>query len=129
VADGSLTDISAQLRSAADAKEVNAAFRAAAEGDLRGILAYSEEDLVSSDIIGDPHSAIIHSLSTRAQGNLVKVQAWYDNEYGYACRCLDLLESLPLERLRLASWHIGRQRQTARESRSASSPRYTARWW
>ncbi|MBB3060160.1 type I glyceraldehyde-3-phosphate dehydrogenase [Microbulbifer rhizosphaerae] len=96
VADGSLTDISAQLRNAADTKEVNAAFRAAAEGDLKGILAYSEEDLVSSDIIGDPHSAIIHSLSTRAQGNLVKVQAWYDNEYGYACRCLDLLERLPM---------------------------------
>lgn len=94
VADGSLTDICAQLRRPASADEINAALRYAAQGELRGILSYSEEELVSSDIIGDPHSCIIHGLSTRVQGNLAKVQAWYDNEYGYACRCLDLLEQV-----------------------------------
>lgn len=96
VVNGSLTDICAQLKNAADAEQVNAALKAAAEGQLRGILAYSEEDLVSSDIIGDPHSAIVHGLSTRCQGNLTKIQVWYDNEYGYACRCLDLLERVLL---------------------------------
>ena len=96
VADGSLTDISAQLKNAASAEEINAAFRAAAQGELRGILAYSDEDLVSSDIIGDPHSGIVHGLSTRSQGQLAKIQVWYDNEYGYSCRCLDLLERVLL---------------------------------
>lgn len=96
VVNGSLTDICAQLKNAADAEQVNAALKAAAEGQLRSILAYSEEDLVSSDIIGDPHSAIVHGLSTRCQGNLAKIQVWYDNEYGYACRCLDLIEQILL---------------------------------
>lgn len=96
VVDGSLTDICAQLKSGASADEINGAFKAAAQGELRGILAYSEEELVSSDIVGDPHSCIVHGLSTRVQGSLAKIQVWYDNEYGYACRCLDLLERLPL---------------------------------
>ncbi|WKT62219.1 type I glyceraldehyde-3-phosphate dehydrogenase [Microbulbifer thermotolerans] len=96
VADGSLSDISAQLKRSPSVEDVNAAFSAAAHGPLQGILAYSEEELVSSDIIGDAHSCILHALSTRAQGNLVKVQVWYDNEFGYACRCLDLLERVLL---------------------------------
>lgn len=96
VADGSLTDICVQLKNSVDAAQINAVLKAAADGKMRGILAYSEEELVSSDIIGDPHSGIVHGLSTRSQGNLAKVQVWYDNEYGYACRCLDLLERLLL---------------------------------
>ncbi|WP_193164220.1 type I glyceraldehyde-3-phosphate dehydrogenase [Microbulbifer hainanensis] len=96
VADGSLTDISAQLKTGSNAEEINRVFKAAAAGELSGILDYSEEELVSSDIIGNPHSGIVHGLSTRTQGNLAKVQVWYDNEYGYACRCLDLLEQVLL---------------------------------
>jgi len=96
VVDGSLTDICAQLKSGATAGEINGVFKAAAQGELRGILAYSEEELVSSDIVGDPHSCILHGLSTRVQGDLAKIQVWYDNEYGYACRCLDLVERVLL---------------------------------
>lgn len=97
VPDGALTDISAHLKKPVTMEQVNEAFRNAAENELDGILTYSDEELVSSDIIGDPHSAIIHGLSTRVvQNHFVKVQAWYDNEFGYACRCLDLLERLPL---------------------------------
>jgi len=92
VADGSLTDICVQLKSAASADDINRALKAAAQGEMRGVLEYSEDELVSSDIVGNPHSCIVHSLSTRVQGNLAKIQVWYDNEYGYACRCLDLLE-------------------------------------
>jgi len=97
VADGALTDISAELDMFAKVEDINEAFRQAAAGSLSGILAYSDEELVSSDILGDSHSAIIHGLSTRViDGTLVKVQAWYDNEYGYACRCLDVIEQLPI---------------------------------
>ncbi|WP_323844204.1 type I glyceraldehyde-3-phosphate dehydrogenase [Microbulbifer magnicolonia] len=96
VVDGSLTDICAQLKHAASAREINAALKAVAQGALRGILAYSEEELVSCDIVGDSHSCIVHGLSTRSQGELAKIQVWYDNEYGYACRCLDLLEKVLL---------------------------------
>lgn len=96
VADGSLSDISATLTKAVTVDELNSAFNAAAKNSLQGILAYTEEELVSSDIIGNPHSSIIHALSTKVvRDRHVKVQAWYDNEYGYACRCLDLLETLP----------------------------------
>ena len=96
VADGSLTDICAQLKSGTNAEEINRVFKAAAQEELSGILDYSEDELVSSDIIGNPHSGIVHGLSTRTQGNLTKIQVWYDNEYGYACRCLDLLEQVLL---------------------------------
>ncbi|WP_346840041.1 type I glyceraldehyde-3-phosphate dehydrogenase [Microbulbifer sp. SAOS-129_SWC] len=92
VADGSLTDICVELKRSASADDINHALKAAAQGELRGVLEYSDEELVSSDIIGNPHSCIVHGLSTRVQGNLAKIQVWYDNEYGYTCRCLDLLE-------------------------------------
>ncbi|WP_226648259.1 type I glyceraldehyde-3-phosphate dehydrogenase [Microbulbifer variabilis] len=94
VVDGSLTDICAQLKVDASANEINDAFKVAAQGELLGILGYSEEELVSSDIIGDPHSCIVHGISTCVQGRLAKVQVWYDNEYGYVCRCFDLLEKI-----------------------------------
>ncbi len=91
VPDGSITDLTAVLSRPVTRDELNAAFRQAAEGPLRGILQYSEEPLVSSDIIGNPHSCIIDGLSTMAQGTLVKVVGWYDNEWGYVNRLVDLL--------------------------------------
>lgn len=97
IPDGALTDISAHLKAPVTVAQVNQVFRDAAENQLQGILAYSDEDLVSSDIIGDPHSAIVHGQSTRVvSDHFLKIQVWYDNEFAYACRCLDLLERLPL---------------------------------
>jgi glyceraldehyde-3-phosphate dehydrogenase (EC 1.2.1.12) len=63
----------------------------AADGTMKGILEYSDEPLVSSDIVHNPHSCIFDSLSTMVHGNLVKVVGWYDNEWGYSCRVVDLL--------------------------------------
>jgi glyceraldehyde 3-phosphate dehydrogenase len=87
----SVVDLTAELARPVTKEEVNAAFRAAAEGALRGILHYTEEPLVSVDFKGDPHSAIVDGLSTMViDGNLVKVVAWYDNEWGYSVRVADL---------------------------------------
>lgn len=87
----SIVDFVAVLERGASADEVNQALKAAAEGSLKGILAYSDEPLVSSDFRGNPHSAIVDSLTTMVLGdNMVKVVAWYDNEWGYACRVADL---------------------------------------
>lgn len=97
VPDGAITDIVADLNRAVTEKEVNSSLKAAAEGPMRGVLGYTEEELVSADIIGDPHSGIVHALSTTVvQGRMVKVQVWYDNEYGYSRRLLDTIERLPL---------------------------------
>ncbi len=97
VPDGAITDISAQLRDDVTVDQVNAAFKSAALGSMLDIIEFSDEELVSSDIIGNTHSAVIHGLSTRVlRDKLVKVQVWYDNEYAYACRCLDLLERLAI---------------------------------
>ena len=68
--------------------------KTASEGKLKGILEYSEEPLVSSDIIGNDHSCIFDALSTMASGNLVKVVGWYDNEWGYSCRVVDLVKKI-----------------------------------
>jgi glyceraldehyde 3-phosphate dehydrogenase (phosphorylating) len=90
--DVSLTDLAAEVERRVTTDEVNAAFKAAADGPLRGILAYSEEELVSSDYIGNPHSCILDAKSTNVvDGTLVKVSGWYDNEWGYASRCVDLI--------------------------------------
>src|SRR5688500_2691302 len=90
--DVSLTDLAAEVERTVTVAEVNAAFKAAADGPLRGILAYTEEELVSSDYIGNPHSCILDSKSTNVvDGTLVKVSGWYDNEWGYASRCVDLI--------------------------------------
>jgi glyceraldehyde 3-phosphate dehydrogenase len=95
VPDGSVVDLSCRMRSRPGAREVNDAVRAAAEGRLRGILEYSEVPLVSSDIIGNPHSSIFDALSTRAEGDgYVKVLSWYDNEWGYSNRVVDLIVRL-----------------------------------
>jgi glyceraldehyde 3-phosphate dehydrogenase len=95
VPDGSVVDLSCRLRKKPDGKEVNAAIRRAAEGKLRGILEYSEVPLVSSDVIGNPHSSIFDALSTRAEGDgYLKVVSWYDNEWGYSNRVVDLIARL-----------------------------------
>ena len=90
VEDGSLTDLTAIVGREVAADEVNDAFRQAADGGLAGILRYSTDPLVSRDIIGDPASCVFDSGLTQAAGRLVKVFGWYDNEWGYTCRLVDL---------------------------------------
>ncbi len=88
---GSIVDFVAELEKKVTVEEVNEAFKMAAEGELKGILEYSEEDLVSSDIVGNSASAVFDALSTMVmQDNMIKVLAWYDNEWGYSCRLADL---------------------------------------
>jgi glyceraldehyde 3-phosphate dehydrogenase/glyceraldehyde-3-phosphate dehydrogenase (NAD(P)) len=91
VPDGSLTDITAQVSEVPEAAAVNRALREAAEGPLRGILGYSDDELVSVDVLGEPYSGLVHARATRVTGNLVKLYVWYDNETGYASRCLDVV--------------------------------------
>ena len=92
--DGSMTDLTAVLQTEASVEAVNDAFRQAAGGALEGILEYSEAPLVSADIVGNPHSCVLDAPSTMASGTLVKVVGWYDNEWGYASRTVDLVERL-----------------------------------
>ncbi|MDQ4094969.1 MAG: glyceraldehyde-3-phosphate dehydrogenase, partial [Actinomycetota bacterium] len=93
VADGSITDIVAVLGSDVTKEEVNNAYREAAQSArMKGILEYTEDPIVSTDIIGNPHSCIIDGASTMANGNMVKVLGWYDNEWGYSNRLVDLTE-------------------------------------
>ncbi len=95
VTDGSTVDLTVRLRIEPSVGEIHGAVRAAAEGPLRGILEYCDKPIVSSDIIGNPHSSIYDALSTLTVGDgLVKVVAWYDNEWGYSCRVVDLIERL-----------------------------------
>jgi glyceraldehyde 3-phosphate dehydrogenase len=95
VPDGSIVDLTCRVRARPSAADVNAAVKKAADGALSGIVEYSEVPLVSSDIIGNPHSSIFDALSTRAEGDgYVKVVAWYDNEWGYSCRVVDLMDRL-----------------------------------
>jgi glyceraldehyde 3-phosphate dehydrogenase len=89
---GSITDLTIEASRPVTVEEVNAAYQAAAEGPLAGILSYSEDPLVSSDIVGDPHSAIFDAGLTRVIGTQVKVSAWYDNEWGFSNRLVDLTE-------------------------------------
>ncbi len=90
--DVSLTELTVEVEKATTVEAVNEAYKAAAGGGLKGILRYCEEELVSSDFIGDPHSCIIDAKNTSViDDTLVKVSGWYDNEWGYACRCVDLL--------------------------------------
>ena len=95
VSDGSVVDLVAELDKNVTAEDVNEAFKNAAEGNLKGILAYTDEPIVSTDIVGDPHSSIIDGLSTMVlEDNMVKVVSWYDNEMGYSTRCVDLAKFL-----------------------------------
>ncbi|MBI3004925.1 MAG: type I glyceraldehyde-3-phosphate dehydrogenase [Ignavibacteriales bacterium] len=92
--DGSITDFTAELGKEATKEEINAAFKKAADGPLKGILQYSEDDLVLRDIIGNPHSCIIDSKLTMTMGNMVKVFGWYDNEWGYSNRVVELVKKI-----------------------------------
>ena len=90
VPDGSLTDLTSVVRQEVTADQVNEAFRKAADGELGSVLRYSTDPLVSADIVGDPASCIFDAPLTQAAGRLVKVFGWYDNEWGYTCRLVDL---------------------------------------
>jgi glyceraldehyde-3-phosphate dehydrogenase type I len=95
VPDGSISDITLLLKTEVTKEEVNRALRTACEGRMKDIVEYTEEPIVSRDIIGNPHSAIIDGLSTMViggKGRLVKVFSWYDNEWGYSCRLVDLIK-------------------------------------
>jgi glyceraldehyde 3-phosphate dehydrogenase len=94
VVDGSITDLVVNVGRTTSVDEVNAAMREAAEGPLEGILRYTEDPIVSSDIVGDPHSCILDGASTMVDGSLVKVFGWYDNEWGYSSRLVDLARAL-----------------------------------
>jgi glyceraldehyde 3-phosphate dehydrogenase len=90
--DVSLTDLAVVVDKPVTVQQVNAAFKAAADGPMKGILQYTDEELVSVDFIGNAHSCILDAKSTNVvDGLLIKVSGWYDNEWGYACRCVDLL--------------------------------------
>jgi glyceraldehyde 3-phosphate dehydrogenase len=88
---GSATDLTVTLATSVTADEVNAAMKAAAEGPLAGILEYTEDPIVSSDIVTSPSSCIFDSSLTNAMGDTVKVLGWYDNEWGYSNRLVDLI--------------------------------------
>lgn len=95
VPDGSTVDLVVELRQDVTVAEVNAAIRDAAEGPLAGIMEYNEDPIVSTDVIGNPHSSIFDAGATQViGGNLVKVMSWYDNEWGYSNRVVDLIERL-----------------------------------
>ena len=88
---GSITDLTVELAKEVNAADVNAAIKKAAEGELKGILMYTEDPIVSTDIVTDPHSCIFDAGITKAIGNTVKVAGWYDNEWGYSNRLVDLV--------------------------------------
>ena len=88
---GSATDLTVQLKTPATKEEINAAIKAAAEGPMKGFLSYAEDPIVSSDIVTDSSSCIFDSGLTYVNGNIAKVVGWYDNEWGYSCRLVDLI--------------------------------------
>lgn len=93
--DGSLTELVLELEKPATVEEINAAMKKAAEGPMRGIMQYTEDEFVSSDVIGEPYSVTFDSKMTRVlPDGMVKVSGWYDNEYGYTCRVVDLVQAL-----------------------------------
>ena len=91
IPDGSITDFVAQISREASTDDVNSAFKAAGSGELSGVLEYSEAPLVSSDIVGNPASCVFDSALTMSTGSTVKVLGWYDNEWGYSNRTVDLV--------------------------------------
>lgn len=94
VIDGSCVDLVAELKKEASVDEVNAAVKKAAEGKLKGILEYCDEPIASSDVIGNPASSVFDSLCTMVKGKMVKVISWYDNEWGYSNRTVDIMEKI-----------------------------------
>src|SRR5690625_6081165 len=109
---GSVVDLVAELDQKVTIEEVNKAFKEAAEGNMKNILEYSEEPLVSTDIVGNVHSSIIDGLSTMTmEDNMVKVISWYDNEMAYSARCVDMAafmkkQGLDRKSTRLNSSHV-----------------------
>ena len=91
---GSITDLTAVLTQNVTVEEVNAVMKKAAEGPLKGVMQYCEDPLVSADIVGDPHSCIFDSGLTKVSNNIVKIFGWYDNEFGYSSRVVDLADRL-----------------------------------
>jgi len=91
VPDGSLTDITCVLTAYPSVEKINEAFKLASENELKNVLEYTEDPLVSSDVIGNPHSVVFDADFTSVVGNLVKIIGWYDNEYGYSSRLVDLI--------------------------------------
>jgi glyceraldehyde 3-phosphate dehydrogenase len=89
---GSITDLTVETTATVTVEQVNAAYKAAAEGPLKGILSYTEDPIVSSDIVSDPHSSIFDAGLTKVIGSQVKIAAWYDNEWGYSNRLVDITE-------------------------------------
>lgn len=89
---GSLTDLTVVLSKEVSVEEINAKVKEYADGEMKGILEYTEDEIVSADIVGNPHSSIFDAKSTAVLGNLVKVISWYDNEYGYSARTAELVE-------------------------------------
>ena len=94
VPDGSVVDLVVEVQKESTKEEVNEVVKKAAEGPMKGILEYSDEPLVSCDIIGNSHSSIFDSLSTMVHGNMIKVVSWYDNEMGYSARVVDLVQAI-----------------------------------
>jgi len=93
VSDGSVVDLVANLSRDVTVEDVNGALREAAEGSMKGFLKYTEDPIVSGDVVGDPHSSVIDARSTMVMdGRLVKVVSWYDNEWGYSNRVCDLIK-------------------------------------
>ena len=90
----SVVDMCIQVEKKCTAEDINDAFREAAAGPMKGILEYTEDPIVSADIVGNPHSSILDSGMTSAQGNMVKVFGWYDNEMGYSSRVADLVQRI-----------------------------------
>jgi len=108
---GSIIDLAVILNSEVSKEAINDTFKDASEGKYKGIVEYCEEPIVSTDVIGNPHSAIIDGLSTKVngeRGNLLKILSWYDNEWGYSCRIVDLINyihvnhSKPISELEIA---------------------------
>lgn len=94
VPDGSVVDLTCEVGRETSVDEVNSALKAASEGPMKGILGYTEDPIVSADIVGDPHSSIVDSRLTMVHGTTVKVVGWYDNEWGYSCRLVELCQKL-----------------------------------
>jgi len=90
--DGSVVDLVAQVGRETTVEEVNAAFKAAADGPMKGILGYTEDPIVSRDVVGDPLSSLVDGGLTMVNGTTVKLVSWYDNEWGYSCRVVELAE-------------------------------------
>jgi glyceraldehyde 3-phosphate dehydrogenase len=89
---GSITDLTLTTKSAVTVDQIKAAYKEAAEGPLKGILEYTEDEIVSRDIVGNPHSSIFDAGLTRVLGDQVKISAWYDNEWGFSNRLVELAE-------------------------------------